>query len=131
MLSLSFVSFLIHQSFSKKHLCVFFHLHWPYSSLVFLARILHSPCLLISLLQALCAIADALCSIRNATEEAERVGMRASSPQLPGRDEGRDRQQNTEETILTKGIRQQMDLAIVLNHSRAKQQGSTSIYRSR
>lgn len=57
--------------------------------------------------------------------------MRASSPQLPGRDEGRDRQQNTEETILTKGIRQQMDLAIVLNHSRAKQQGSTSIYRSR
>lgn len=127
--SCSLFHFFSHSSFiraSQRNTCVSFFL--SYSSLFFLVRILHSPSLLSSLLQAFFVISDTLCSITNATEEAERVGMRASNPQLPGRDEGRDHQQNIEETTLTKGIRQQMDLAIVLNHSEAKQQGSTSIY---
>lgn len=130
--ALSFIFFLIPPSselLKETLVCPFFSYHrWAYSSLFFLVRILHSPSLLRSLLQAFFVISDTLCSITNATEEAERVGMRASNPQLPGRDGGRDHQQNTEETTLTKGIRQQMDLAIVLNHSEAKQQGSTSIY---
>lgn len=108
--------------------CLFFYQRWVSSSFFFAVRILHSPAPLSSLLQAFFVISDTLCSITNATEEAERVGMRAPNPQLPGRDEGRDHQQNIEETTLTKGIRQQMDLAIVLNHSEAKQQGSPSIY---
>lgn len=53
--------------------------------------------------------------------------MRASSPQLPGRDKGRDHQRRIEKNTGRKKqkrkFRQQMDLAIVLNHSKAKQQG--------
>lgn len=90
----------------------FIHSPRSYSSLFLLFCIPHSLSLFISLLQALCAISDALCSIRDAAEEAERVNRHEGiEPTAPWRrDGGRDHQQNIEKTTLTKGIRQQMDL---------------------
>lgn len=91
----------------------FFHLHSPYSSLFLLFCIPHSLYLFISLLQALCATSDALCSTRDAAEEAERVtrheGIKLTAPWQKW---GGGHQQNIEKTTLTKGIRQQMGLAI-------------------
>lgn len=107
----------------------------PRSSFVFCFRPLSS-----SLSSGLlCAISEAPHSIRNAAKEDERGGTRASRPQPPARDGGWRcvcegyHQQSIEEKHQGEGrnrkFRQQMDLALVLNHSKAKQQGGTLVYR--
>lgn len=95
--------------------------------------ILNPPPLFTSPLRARCAISDALCCIRDAAEEAERVnsheGIEPTAPwqQLGGREGGMigriSRKPPWQKESDSKWALQWS----VLNHSEAKQQGSTSI----